>query len=69
MEENEEAARIYQLCCRQVILAIRWDEGGPYSEPVDLNYPAVKVVMDLYGVARQREVFEKVRRAFFHFLK
>jgi len=58
-EENEEAARIYQLVRGQVIVA--------GETVIDLNFVAVKTVMDLYGVADQRGVFEKVRKAFYHF--
>jgi hypothetical protein len=62
--ENQEAATIYQLCRGQ----IRTRHNGQYDEVVDLDYSAVKMVMDLYGVRDQRSVFEKVRRTFFHFV-
>ena len=60
-EENEDAARIYMVARGQVIVA--------GDQVIDLNYVAVKTVMDLYGVERQRECFEKVRRCFQHFEK
>lgn len=62
-EENQEAAAIYQLVRGQ----IRTRHNGQYDEVVDLDYSAVKMVMDLYGVRDQKEVFEKVRQTFYFF--
>lgn len=58
-EENEDAARIFQAVRGQVIAV--------GEQVIDLNFVAVKVAMDLYGIERQTEVFEKVRRVFYHF--
>lgn len=61
-EENADAARIYHIVKRQVRTA------GGSGEIIDLDYTAVKHVMDLYGIADQRTCFEKITRAFHHFL-
>ena len=63
-EENEDAARIYQTVRRQIITFF----NGEVDKEIDLNYVAVNVVMDLYGVRKKRECFEKVTRAYHHFL-
>jgi iron uptake system EfeUOB component EfeO/EfeM len=57
---NEEAAHIYGLVQGQIITR----HNGQYDEIVDLNYSAVKIVMDLYEVKKQRECFEKVLKTF-----
>ena len=62
LEENFDAAKIYHLTKRQVRTA------GGSGEIVDLDYTAVKHVMDLYEIKDQREVFGKVTRLFHHFL-
>jgi hypothetical protein len=64
-EENEEAGWIYQLVQGQIVTRF----NGEYDVVIDLNYHAVKTVMDLYGVKDQRGVFETVRAVFFHFLR
>ena len=61
-EDNLEAARIYHITKRQVRTA------GGSGEIIDLDYTAVKHVMDLYEIKDQREVFGKVTRLFHHFL-
>jgi ribosomal protein L37AE/L43A len=61
-EENFDAARIYHICKRQVRTA------GGSGEIIDLDYTAVKHVMDLYEVRDQRETFEKITRTFHFFL-
>ena len=63
-QENQEAAAIYQLCRGQ----IRTRNNGQYDEVIDLDYSAVKMILDLYGVRDQRAVFEKVRQTFFYFI-
>ena len=62
IEDNRDAAQIYGICKRQVITA------GEGNEIIDLNYTAIKIMMDLYGVEKQRECFEKVTKTFHHFL-
>jgi hypothetical protein len=56
LPENEEAFFIYNVVRNQAIFA------GMDGIPVDLDYKAVKIVMDLYGVENQRECFEKVTK-------
>lgn len=63
-EENEEAARIYQIVRGQIITRF----NGQADDVIDLNYQAIKVVMDMYNVKNQRAVFEKIRKTFYHFL-
>lgn len=62
LEENRDAVKIYQIVRGQVVTA------GEAHEIIDLNYQAVKVVMDLYNVKDQRRVFENVCTVFHHFL-
>jgi len=61
-EENQESARVYHLVKRQVRTA------GGSGEIIDLDYAAVKAVMDILEVQDQRTVFERVTRAFHFFL-
>ncbi len=61
-EENIDAGRVYQMSKRQVRIA----PGS--GQIVDLDYAAVKAVMDIYGVKDQRDCFDKVVRTFHHFL-
>jgi hypothetical protein len=61
-EDNEDAARVYQLVKRQVRVA----PGS--GEIIDLDYAAVKAIMDILRVKNPRDCFEKVSRAFHHFL-
>jgi hypothetical protein len=61
-EENEDAMFVYRLVNRQVVTR------GMDGDIIDLNFQAVKTVMDLYEIKNQRTCFEKVRRIFFHFL-
>jgi hypothetical protein len=63
-EENEDAARIFQIVRGQV----RTRFNGQHDDVIDLDFNAVKMAMDLYQIHNQREVFEKVRATFFHFL-
>jgi hypothetical protein len=50
------------MCRGQIILT-------GMGEVVDLNFQAVKIVMDLYEVEDQQECFYKVYKTFHHFLK
>lgn len=61
---NAEAARVFQMCRRQVITFF----NGEVDREIDLNYVAVSAVMDLYGVKDRRECFEKVVRTYRYFL-
>jgi len=60
MEENKEAAQLYQLCRCQVVTV--------GEQVIDINYQTVKTMMDLYGVKDQLECFGKINRVFHHFL-
>jgi L-cysteine desulfidase len=62
MEVNAEAGRVYHIVKRQVRTA------GGSGEIIDLDYAAVKAVMDIYGIADQKTAFEKISQAFHHFL-
>ena len=64
-KDNEQAAFIYRAVRQQIITF----HNGQHDIVVDLDYPAVKMVMDLYRVQDQRECFEKVVRTFRHFLR
>ena len=60
LENNQEASTIYMMCRGQVIT-------GGMGGVIDLNFVAVKTVMDLYRVKNQQEVLEKVYKVFHHF--
>ena len=60
---NAEAAQVYLLTRRQIITT------GMSGQIVDISIPAVKIVMDLYGVANQAECLNRVRKLFHHFLE
>jgi len=63
MVENKEAAMVYQRVRGQVIVM----SNGMETRVIDLNYPAIEFVMDLYKVKNRVECFEKVVRVFHHF--
>jgi len=56
-EDNAEASVIYMLARNQVVTA------GP-GQIVDINIPAVAMLMDLYGIADRRDCLRRVRRLF-----
>lgn len=62
LEENDQPGNIYMLTRGQVLMS-------GMGDIIDINIPAVKTVMDLYGVADQQRCFEKVYKTFHHFLK
>jgi len=63
--ENEDAAEVYMMTRRQYVTR----HNGRYDHVVDIDIPAVKTVMDLYGVGDQKTCLLKVRSIFHHFLK
>jgi hypothetical protein len=63
LKENEEAANVYMLTRQQVIM-MQTDKG---PRPIDISIPAIKDVMDIYGVQDQRGCLLKVRKVFHHF--
>ena len=65
LPENFEAARLYQLCRRQ----IRTFHNGQSDKELDLDFTAVKTVMDLYEVKDQRRCFDLITRTYYHFLE
>ena len=62
IEENADAELVYQMAKRQVRIA----PGS--GQIIDLDYAAVKAIMDIYEIADQRTCFMKVARAFHHIL-
>jgi hypothetical protein len=64
MKENEAVARVYMACRGQVKTRF----NGEYDVVTDLDFVAVKVVMDMYKIVNQRETLARMRAAFFHFL-
>ena len=60
-EENEDVATTYMIARRQYITA----ENGRI---VDISIPAIKVVMELYGIRNQKECLARVMRLFHFFL-
>ena len=65
MEENNDAAKIFRIVRGQVISL----HNGQHDEVIDLNFCALKVVMDWYEIQNQRECFEKVHGTFHHFIR
>lgn len=57
---NQEVAAIYMMCRRQYVTA---EEG----RVVGISIPAVKAMMDVYGVRDQKRCLERVTMAFYHF--
>jgi len=58
--EDAEAVMIFQVCASQVITG----PGGA----IDVNLLAVKMAMDLYGVADQPACMDKVRIMFSEYM-
>jgi len=67
LEENKQAAYIYQIVCGQV----RTSFNGERDVVVDLDFNAVFNIIDRYpgGVRNKWECFEKVMSVFYHFLR
>ena len=61
MPENREAMQVYMMARTQIITA-------GMGQVIDISIPAVKIVMDLFGVRNQKRCLSKVRAAFHHFL-
>ncbi len=62
IEENEEVAKVFMATRGQVITAGK-------GQIIDISIPAIKIMMDLYGVKNQKECMESVMNIFHHFLK
>jgi hypothetical protein len=62
MEENKEAAMIYNLVQGQVITA-------GMGEPIDINHIALWEAIDRFRISNPLDCFGKVNRIFRHFLK
>lgn len=56
LPENEDVFFIFTQVINQAIFA------GMDGVPVDLNFQAVKFIMDLYEIGNQRDCFERVLR-------
>ena len=65
MEENEDAARIFNAVQGQVLTRF----NGKYDVVTDINQLAVWAAIDAYGVRDRTGCFEKVCRLFFAMLK
>lgn len=64
LEENADAARIYQLTRGQIVT---WF-NGEVDKVVDLNHVALWQAIDHYKVKEPVRVFELVNKVFHHFL-
>lgn len=62
LEENEAAGIVFMATRYQFVTA----EMG---QVVDISIPAIKIVMDLYGVEDQLGCLNKVRKLFHHFIE
>jgi hypothetical protein len=62
MPENEQPIKVYLMVRNQVITV-------GMGQVVDLHFPSVKMIMDLFAVADQRVCFEKVTFLFHEWLK
>ena len=56
-------AQVYMMTRRQVVTV------GMSGQIVDISIPAVKIVMDLFGVKDQVACLNQVRKLFHHFLE
>jgi len=56
-DENVLPFEIYNHVRNQLIMA------GMDGSPIDVSIPAVKIVMDFYGVGENRRIFQKVLMA------
>ena len=61
--ENDIDAQVYMMTRRQVVTV------GMSGQIVDISIPAVKIVMDLYGVSNQLACLNRVRKLFHHCLE
>jgi hypothetical protein len=59
-EANQAVSAVYMLCRRQYVTA----ENG---RVVGVSIPAIKAIMDIYGVRKQAECLERVLAVFYHF--
>jgi hypothetical protein len=59
--ENEDVANVFIMTRDQVITAAM-------GEVIDISIPAIKTVMDLFGVKDQKGCLLRVIRVFHHFL-
>jgi hypothetical protein len=59
-EENEDAFTIYILGRNQLIVGV---------DIIDLNYIAIKTLMDLYEIKNQKNCFEKVVQVHNYFME
>jgi len=62
LPENKQAAEVYMVTRNQVITA-------GMGQPIDISIPAIKIVMDIWGIRDQKKCLSKVRSAFHHFNK
>lgn len=60
MPENAEAVQIFPVVRNQVVTV------GDHV--IDINIPAVKTAMDLWGIKDQKSCLNKIRAAFHYFL-
>jgi hypothetical protein len=57
LPENEDAFFVFTKVVNQAVFA------GVDGMPVDLNYNAVKFILDLYEIENQQDCFERVLKA------
>ncbi len=61
LSENKETFDVFMQCQNQVIMS-----GS--GNVVDINFVAIKVMLDLYKIENQQNVFDKIVKVFHHFL-
>jgi hypothetical protein len=64
-DDNEDAARIFQIVRRQVVTRF----NGQVDVVIDINHVALWQAIDGYGVRDRRGCFEKVLRLFHELLR
>lgn len=62
MEQNEDATKVYLATMNQVVTA-------GMGTIVDIDFNAIKFVMELYDIQDKKTCFEKVVGMFRHFLE
>ncbi len=60
MEEGQDAAIVYMITRGQIVTA---EEGRTF----DLSIPAIKIVMDLFGIHDQKKCLMQVLKIFHYF--
>ena len=62
MDENKDALDVYLMIQNQLIIA------GMNGVILDVDFNAIKFILDLYDIANKKIIFEKVIKVARHFI-